>query len=187
MNAVQRRTRTDCSLEAPRERAFAVLADEPRYPEWLPGVEEAHVLARDGDVAVVEIRAPRFRAEKVVLELIYSPPAEIRFRQVGGYGRPAIAGRCELRDGDGGTRIQVDLRVATPLVAFGSRRRLRQAVATSLAALAERIADVETGRVAVPGGKRKILEIVERDGGLEIRLSDERYRLVKVEEVGEAP
>lgn len=178
---MQRLTRTDCPLEVPRERAFAVLADEPRYPEWLPGVEEAHVLARDGDVAVVEIRAPRFRAEKVVLELIYSPPAEVRFRQVGAYGRPAIAGRCELRDDDdeGDTRLRVEIRAATPLLALGSRRRLRHAVAAAVAAFAERIADVAAGKATAPGGKRKILEILERDGGLEIHLRDERFLLVR--------
>ncbi len=181
MRAWQRRTRTACSLEVPRERAFAVLADDPRYPEWIPGLEEAHILAREGDVAVLEIRAPRFRAEKIVLELIHSPPEEIRFREVLGYGKPKIAGRCELRDDDGGTRLEVDLRVATRLAALGSGRRLRDAVAEAMAALAERTTDVEAGRVAAPGEKRKVLEIFERDGTLEIRLRGESYRLVKVD------
>ena len=175
-----RRAEAACSTELTQDLAFAVLADYERYPEWVPGLTAARILAREGDVVVLEVRAPRFRGRKVVLELIHSPPAEILFHEVGRQGEPGIAGRCELSADDGGTRVRLELRAKTPLLRLGSRRRLRGVAAGALEALAERSADLKAGRMPPPGGKRKILEIREHDGHLEIRLRQERYRLVRV-------
>lgn len=176
---MRRRVQASCSTEVPRDEAFAVLADAERLPQWLPGVTHVRVLDREGDVVVLEVRAPRYRAESVVLELIESPPREIRFHEVGGYGRPAIAGRCELGDDDGATRVDVELRVAGPWLALGRRRRLRRELTAALAALAARAEAIAAGRVTPATGRHMVLEILEHPDGLELRLWGERYRLIR--------
>lgn len=181
---MRRRVRESCSIAVSREVAFAALVDAERLPEWLAGVTGVRVLDREGDVAVIEVRAPLYRAEGVVLELIQSAPREIRFQEVGGYGRPKIAGRCALADGDGGARVEVTLRVAGPLVWIGGRRRLRRGVEEALAALAERAVEIDAGRVAPAAGRREILEILEHRDGLEIVLRGLRYRLVRADAAG---
>ena len=48
-----RRAEATCSTEAAREIAFAVVADYERYPEWLPGLAEARILARESGVVIL--------------------------------------------------------------------------------------------------------------------------------------
>ncbi len=177
-----RRTEVTGALHVSRDLAFAVLTDYEGYREWLSGVAETRILACEGDVVVLEIRVPAFRSEAVVLEVIQSPPLEIRFREVGHYGRPEIAGRCELGEEGEGSRIRIDARIAGPFLAFGRRRRLRTAFAAALDALRERLAEVRAGRAGAPGEKRKVLEVRERDGGLEILLHGQRFRLIRLED-----
>ncbi len=179
-----RRAEAVGSTTAPRDLAFAVLADHGRYSEWLPGLAKADVLAREGDVVVLEIQAPRLAAGPIVLELIHSPPAEIRFHQVGHYGKPRVAGRCELHETGGGTRLCLEIGFRSALLRLADRRRLREGATRAVTALARRCDDVEAGQLPPPGGRRKVLEILERDGGLEIRLHAERFRLVRADDTG---
>lgn len=182
-----RRTEIAGSLDVPRDLAFQVLTDYEAYREWLSGVAEARILACEGDVVVLEIRIPAFQSEAVVVEVIHSPPAEIRFRQVGRYGRPGVAGRCELGEEGGGSRIRFDARVEWPFLAFGRRHRQRAAFAAVLAALRERLADVRAGRAGAPREKRKVLEVREQEDGLEIFLHGQRFRLTRVAEGEDSP
>lgn len=174
-----RRTEVTEVLDAPRDLAFQVLTDYESYREWLSGVAEARILACEGDVVVLEVRVPAFHSEAIVLEAIHSPPAEIRFRQVGHYGRPGVAGRCELGEEGGGCRIRIDARVEGPFLAFGRWHRQHAAFASVLAALRERLADVRAGRAGAPWEKRKVLEVREHEDGLEILLHGQRFRLVR--------
>jgi len=175
-----RRTEVTENLGVPRDLAFQVLTDYEAYREWLSGVAEARILACEGDVVVLEIRVPAFQSEAVVVEAIHSPPAEIRFRQVGHYGRPDVAGRCELGEEGGGSRIRIDVRIAGPLLDFGRWHRQRAVFAAALAALRERLADVRAGRAGIAREKRKVLEVREHEDGLEILLHGQRFRLVRV-------
>ena len=40
-------------IDAPIERVYAVIVDYERYPEFLPEIERAEVVRRDGDVVEV--------------------------------------------------------------------------------------------------------------------------------------
>ena len=66
---------TLAALRADRDEVFALLTDYPRLCEWLPGVESARVLAREGDVVVAEVAASGLGAPTLVLELVHSPPS----------------------------------------------------------------------------------------------------------------
>jgi len=58
--------------------------------------------------------------------------------------------------------------------------RQRAAFAAVLAALRERLADVRAGRAGTAREKRKVLEVREREDGLEILLHGQRFRLIRV-------
>ena len=166
--------------EAPCERLFAILADHERYHEWLPGVESVRVLDREGDVAVVQVRAPRLYNENIVVELIESAPRELRFRRIGS-DLAEISGRCELDEAAGRSRVRLVLCAETPLWRPGNRRRLQAASSTALEALIRRLEELGSQEAPPAPGRRKILEVLERDDGLEIRLRGQHYRLVRVD------
>ena len=171
------------SLDAPRDLLFTILTDYDRYREWLPGVEQSRVLAQEGDIVVAEFKAPHYGQELVALEFIHSPPAAITFSQVEHYGKPDIAGRWELSEPDEGTGVAVKaaIRLNTPLVELRSRRLMRASLGETLAALAKRSAELAAGEVAeTPTGRRKVLEVIRRPQGLEIRYLGESYMLSKV-------
>jgi hypothetical protein len=177
-----RRTELTETFDVSRDLAFAVLTDYAGYREWLAGVAEVRILASEGDVVVLEMRVPAFRDTALVLETVQSPPAEIRFREVGRYGRPGVAGRCELGEVEQGSQIRLDVHVKGPVLALGLRQRQRAAFAAALDALRERIGEVRAGRADSPHKKRKVLEVRELDDGLEILLHGQRFRLIRVQD-----
>jgi len=169
-------------LDASRDLLFAVLTDYDRYREWLPGIEQSRVLAREGDIVVAEFKATHYGPERVALEFIHSPPVSIRYSQVEHYGKPDIAGRWELNDPAEGSGVAVKaaIRLNTPLFTFRSRRLMRASLGEALAALAKRSTELAAGEVAeAPTERRKILEVLRRPEGLEIWYLGESYMLTK--------
>ncbi|MCP4661761.1 MAG: SRPBCC family protein [bacterium] len=178
-----RNEETTRSLDASRDLLFTILTDYDRYREWLPGIEQSRVLAREGDIVVAEFKASHYGPEMVALEFIHSPPASIAYSQVEHYGKPDIAGRWELSDPDEGTGVGVKaaIRLSTPLFKFRSRRLMRASLEEALAALAKRSAALATGEVAeAPAARRKVLEVLRRPQGLEIWYLGESYMLSQV-------
>ncbi len=170
-------------LDTSRDLLFAILTDYDRYREWLPGIEQSRVLAREGDIVVAEFKAPHYGRELVALEFIHSPPVSIFYSQVEHYGKPDIAGRWELSEPEGrtGVGVKAAVRLNTPLFNFRSRRLMRASLEEALAALAKRSAALATGEVAeVPAARRKILEVLRRPQGIEIWYLGESYMLSKV-------
>lgn len=181
---MRRRCELAGSVPMRREEAFSVLADAAGYGEWLPGVLESRILESEGDVAVIEVRAPAYRAAPLVMELVRSPPEEIRFREVGRFGKPDVEGRLELRHVRDGTEVRCTLTVEAPLFRFGVHRHLHDAAGEALASLARYAATVRSqGRHPAAGetgaaGRRKLFEIFEQGGGLELHVGTEIYPLV---------
>jgi len=176
------------STQMPRDLVFAVLADFARYPEWLPAFSSTRTLAREGDVTLLEVRAPTLRRESAVFEVIVSPEEEIRFTQIGQPGKPEVAGRWHLwTEETPDLWIGLELRADIPLFQLGSWRRLHKAGAAALEAVEKRLDAERAGKLPPPGSSRKIVEIVEGREGFELHLPGERYRLVEIPSEGAPP
>lgn len=101
-------------IAAPPRACFAALTDYERLPEWQRAVCAARVLERDargrGTVVEYEIDA-RVRRVRYRLRQIYDEPRRLGSEYLGGDFRD-FAGewRFEPR-GDGGTHVELDLRI----------------------------------------------------------------------------
>jgi uncharacterized protein YndB with AHSA1/START domain len=151
-------------LKADRDEVFALLTDYPRLCDWLPGVESARVLAREGDVVVAEVAAPGLAAPTLVLELVHSPPALAHFTRVDQYRGEGTSGTWELSEDDGDVELRVRLRPGPSFAGARGRKRLRVGLENALEAirrgLEEKTAEVESE--AKEDGRRKILEVTRR-------------------------
>jgi ribosome-associated toxin RatA of RatAB toxin-antitoxin module len=166
-------------LQGTRESLFAVLGDYGLYQAWVPGVEHSRLLAREGDVAVAELRCPLYSARSFTFELVRSPPSAIDFHHIGHLGRPQVSGRWELGEETAkGVAVRARLAVETPLLKLGSREVMRSVLAATLRRLEERCRRLAAWSGGLAGkSKRKILEVVRRPDGLEISYLGETYRL----------
>jgi hypothetical protein len=163
-------------VPAPPRAVFSLLADYRAYPEWCPEVESARLLAREGDVAVVELRVPAHIAQPVVLEMVQTPERSLMFTQVDRYRTQGLAGRLELSAEAGGqTRVRGELAIGAPAYRLGCRRRLRQALDGVLLSLAEQVAPQET-REEAPPEARTLLEVRRSPQGLEVIVGPRRFR-----------
>ena len=162
-----------------REELYAILADVGRYSAWVPGVDHSSILAREGDVAVAELRGRRFGDRAFNLELVYSPPAAITFRQIDSLDRSEISGQWQLGDTEPGVpspvvRVRLRLRLEMSLFGLG-RRRASTALRTGLDALAARRRHLASARPSAAVERHKVLEIVRHEGGLKVWYLGESY------------
>ena len=177
----------DARLEGSREELFAIVTDYEHYPSWVPSIESCHVLTREGDVAVAEIRASRWADRSFTLELIQSPPSAVEFRRIDNLDPLGLIGRWELGDTDPGVggdsvRVRVRLRLDTPFASFGSRRRIREELRATLDALEARRRRLVSGRAAGAPTKRKILEVVREARGLKVWYMGQTFVMPKTGE-----
>ncbi len=174
-------------LEGSREELFAILADCERYAAWMPGIELSSVLAREGDVAIAEFRGSRWSDRTFNLEIIHSPPDSIAFRQIDSLDHPEISGRWELAKTEAGARspsalVRLRMRIETPLLILGSRRRLRAAARAGLDALgARRRLPAPTAPTTAARGQ-KVLEVVREAGGLKVWYLGESFLMPRAQE-----
>jgi hypothetical protein len=151
-------------LEADRDEVFDRLTDYPRLSEWLPGVESARILAREGDIVVAEVAAPGLGAPSLVLELVHSPPGLAQFTRVDQYRGEGTSGTWELIEVDDGVELRVRLRPGPTFAGARGRKRLRAGLERALEAI-RRGLEKNTTRSEAKGdeqGRRKILEVTRR-------------------------
>jgi hypothetical protein len=138
---------------------FTRLTDYKNLRHWLPGVKDARVLAREGDVVVVEVSAPGLGAPSLVLELVHAPPAKVHFTRVDRYRGEGTTGLWALHEAETGSGVDLRVRLqpGAGLVGLGGRRRFRESLHEALEAirggLEEKRPETETD------GRRKILEV----------------------------
>ncbi len=163
-------------LLSPTPRSvFAVLADYQTYSKWCPRVESARLLAREGDVAVVELGVAS-TAQPFVLEMVQTQERSLMFTQVDRYRTQGLTGRLELSAVDGGTQVSGELAFGAPIYRFGCRRRLRQALEDVLQALSERV-DPQGVDEEAPVDARTLLEVRRSPEGLEVIVGSRRFDL----------
>jgi hypothetical protein len=151
-------------LKCDRDEAFDRLTDYPRLCDWLPGVETARVLAREGDVVVAEVKAPGLGAPSLVLELVHSPPGLARFTRVDQYRGEGTSGTWELKEDDSGIELCVRLRPGPDFAGARGRKRLRAGLENTLETVRRGLNEKtdEPEIEAEADGRRKILEVTRR-------------------------
>ncbi len=169
-------------LEGSQERLFNVVSDYDRYHEWMPMIDSSKVLAQEGDVTIAEFRVPQWSDRNLTLELVHARPNSIAFRQIDGMEPPAISGRWQLEDAETGVLVAAHLRVHTPLLHFGSRRRINTELQVTLDALGTRHRKLSSGRAEKSIARQKVLEVVREAGGLKIWYMGESFLVPKVQE-----
>lgn len=166
-------------LPGTNRELFAILTDYELYRHWIAGLDRSRLLAREGDVAVIELRYPSIDPGGVTLEMVAVEQRRLDFHQIGRFGRPQVAGRLEL-SAERDRRVEATLRltVATPLLAFGSRRRIRlfaTAVLGGLGARRDRLAAWGPGNRS----RRKILEVKPAADGLAVDYLGHTFTMAK--------
>lgn len=141
------------------DEIFARLTDYTKLSTWLPGVDSAKVLVREGDVVVVEVAAPGLGAPSLVLEFVHAPPAKAHFTRVDRYRGEGTTGLWALAEADAGsgTELRVRLQPGAGLVGLGGRRRFRQDLERALEAIRAGFIGKKPEREIE--GRRKILEV----------------------------
>ncbi|HRE02932.1 MAG TPA: SRPBCC family protein [Ilumatobacteraceae bacterium] len=117
------------SIDAPKDRVYAIAADVERYPEWAKDVKEATVHTRDeqGRPLEVEFRASALgRSTHYTLSYDYSQaPEVIGWSMLRGDIMRSIDGAYTFIDNaDGGVDVRYDLAIelVVPLPGFVRRR-----------------------------------------------------------------
>lgn len=151
-------------LQAERDEIFDRLTDYPRLGDWLAGVENARVLAREGDIVVAELAAPGLGASSLVLELVHSPPALAQFTRVDRYRGEGTSGTWELIEADDGVELRVRLRPGPSFSGSRDRKRLRAGLDHALDAIRNGLEKtaVQPEPEGEDEGRRKILEVTRR-------------------------
>jgi hypothetical protein len=151
-------------VKGDRDDFFDRLTDYPRLCEWLPAVESARILAREGDVVVAEIEAPGLGAPSLVLELVHSPPGLAHFTRVDQYRGEGTSGTWELIEEDGSVELRVRLRPGPTFAGVRARKRLRAGLEHALEAIRRGLIEnaAEPESEAEVDGRRKILEVTRR-------------------------
>jgi ribosome-associated toxin RatA of RatAB toxin-antitoxin module len=107
----------DCrtiDVDAPPERCFALMTDYERIPSWQGAVQSIRVLERDeqgrGSVLAYEIDA-KVRVVRYRLRQVYDEPHRLSSEYLGGDFRDFAGEWRFLPDGEGGTRVELELRI----------------------------------------------------------------------------
>lgn len=159
------------------EEVYALLADYEAYPAWLSEVSSSRLLAREGDVAIVELKVPGHVRQPLVLEMIQTRGRSLMFTQVDRYRTQGLAGRLDLASGPAGrVSLYGELAIGASALRLGCRRRLRRVLEGILGALAERLhpADVRSGDSPE---QQTLLEVRRTAEGIEVWVGRQRFHL----------
>lgn len=125
--------RATVEIAASPARLMAVITDFARYPEFLPEMEEAVVLRREGPVHVVHFAIRLVRRIEYTLELRQLDELRLEWNLVDGSFR-ANDGGWTLEPLDGGARTRAHYRVAIELGMFVPGSVMKTLVEKSLPA-----------------------------------------------------
>jgi len=148
-------------LKCDRDEAFGRLTDYHHLRDWLPVVESARILAREGDVVVAEVSAPGLGAPSLALEIVHSPPGLAHFTRVDQYRGQGTSGTWELIEEEGGVELRVRLRPGPTVAGTRSLKRLRTGLENALGVICRGLNEKtdEPELETDVDGRRKILEV----------------------------
>lgn len=169
-------------IKAPQPVVYSVLTGYRQFETWVPDVTRSRLFAREGELAIAEFIAPRYGHEKLVLEFVESPSTSVVFTQVDRFRKDGIFGRFELApaDDDAGTMVRAVLGARTGAYRLGCRKRLRQSLERTMAALVDRALKLLTSGLAeVRDQRAKLLELEITGKEITLRLGDATYELAR--------
>jgi hypothetical protein len=180
------KTSATTTLPLTRNDAYVMLTAYDQYQDWLPEVTHSRVLAREGDIAVVELVSPLLVEGNLVLEVVHTPPDAAIFSQADRYRQRGISGGWQLRSDDSDQSpdsvvLSIEVEIPASIVNPAPRQRARAALNAALATLHARSASLAPG---ANEERRKILEVVRQAGGLQVWLQGETYSLSSGTEPG---
>ena len=170
-------------IKAPQATVYSILSEYRWYETWLPDVTRSRLLAREGGVSIVELIAPAWGAEKILLEMVESPES-IAFTQIDRYREEGLNGNWRIAPTERGEGVVVHIRLALRYRPFSlrCRRRLRTVLDRTLAALGDRaLRSLANGGPDMSADRRLIVEIAQSSDGLVVSLGEDVYDLVKRE------
>jgi len=127
-------------IDAPVETVYAVIVDYGRYPEFLPEIENAEVVQRDGDTVDVQFSLNLIKRLTYTLRLVGEPDRGVSWTLVEGMFQTNDGGwNLEALDG-GRTRATYRIEVAVGVFVPGSitKRLVGSTLPTTLAAFKAR-------------------------------------------------
>jgi hypothetical protein len=170
-----RRASISIPVVATREAVWALLTDLEHSAGWLPGIDRARVLTREGDISVVEVD---IAGTRLVIEVVESPPTGARFEQVDRARGGGVSGFWNLRDdAEVGLVIDGEIRIPAPLLDLGAGRRLRDVIARAAVVIADQLRRPPTTRLAT---YRRALAIVRRGDVIEAHIGNEVVELLRI-------
>jgi hypothetical protein len=168
--------RASIPLDATPQEIYGLLTEYDKFSDWVPGIVGCRVLAREGDISVVEVETVD---RSLTLELVASPPQGVQFTTVDEPKRRTVSGGWISSRESSGEKIVLEarLRMNTRLFDFGARRRMRNALENALAAMRQQVARVI--RKVPPTGvlRRKVLEVARHGDGLRVWIEGQSYEL----------
>jgi hypothetical protein len=175
-----RKVEASAYIRAPHRLVYAVLTEYEAYRDWSPDITDSRVFASEGEVSIVELVSPSLSAGKLILEFVESPDSWLLFNQVDRLREDGLAGRWDLEPADDGDGVVVKgtLSLHSGLLRFGLRRRLRDVLERTIAALTTRCSVLAAAGLARGmGQRRKILEITRVGQGYELTVDGARFSL----------
>jgi hypothetical protein len=173
---VIRRAHASITLDVPQAEIYGLLTEYEGFADWVPGITGCRVLASEGDITVVELVTGE---RSLTLELIASPPRGLQFATVDEPRRRTVSGGWRIHEDSSGngTVLEARLRMHTRLFDFRARRRMRDALETALASVRQQVARVT--RQVPPTGvlRRKILEVIRHEDGIQVWIEGNTYEL----------
>ena len=173
---------TSAYIRAPQRVVYSVLTGYRQYETWVPDVTRSRLFAREGELAVAELIAPPYGREKLVLELIESPPEAVVFTQVDRFRNDVVFGRFDLAaaDDETGTKVQAVLGARVAWHRLACRKRLRRVLERTMAALTDRASKLLTsGLSEVRDQRAKLLELEISGEQATLRVGGTTYELVQ--------
>ncbi len=165
---MKRTTHAELELAAAPEAVMALLQDHTGYADWLPGLSRCKLLAREGDIAAVEMEAHGYSSRPVSFELVRTAPQELIFQQTGQLGKSGLSGNITVTMAGELTRVEAELSLHTPIHHLGTRRRLGEALQHALSAMADHIEHQGAGDRTTGRERRLVLQVRRLKGALEI-------------------
>jgi len=127
-------------IDAPVDRVYAVIVDYERYPEFLPEIERAEIVARDGDTVDVAFSLNLIKRLTYTLRLVGEPDRGVSWTLLDGMFQTNDGG-WNLEPLEGGrTRATYRIEVAVGVFVPGSitKRLVGSTLPTTLAAFKAR-------------------------------------------------
>ncbi len=167
------------SVESPAEHVVAVTTDVTKLSSWLPEITGAAVLVQEGDISIIELRGPRLHGGRLVLECVRASAETVVFAEVDRYRGRGFSGNFSVRQDAGGREslLSAEIQQDGSPFNFFSRRRLSRTLGEVLTAVLRRVAESSPQERASAYERRKILEVIRRNGKLFVCINGHSFEL----------